>query len=199
MSQNKPLLITQSLLSSWLYVYKTNDGYEKFVDSLHRKKQTPTKAMLDGIRFESMVNAVCNGQPMDKAHKWTKGIEQVVPIVKGAQQQVKVSKNVEIDGIKFVLYGILDFLKSGTIYDTKFSKTYVLNKYLESPQHPMYFELVPEAKRFEYVICDGSWVYREGYDREDTEPISLTIKNFMKFLDKYNLVKTYYENWRSKY
>lgn len=199
MKQSKPLLITQSLLSSWLYVYKTDDGYEKFIDSLHRKKQNPTKAMLDGIQFESMVNAVCNGQPMDKSHKWIKGIEQVVPIVKGAQQQVKVSKDVNINGVNFILYGILDFLKAGVIYDTKFSKTYSLNKYLDSPQHPMYFALVPEARRFEYIICDGIWVYRECYDKEDAIPIEEIINNFMKFLDRYDLLKTYCENWRSKY
>ena len=199
MKQSKPLLITQSLLSSWLYVYKTDDGYEKFIDSLHRKKQNPTTAMLDGIHFESMVNSVCNGQTMDKSHKWIKGIEQVVPIVKGDQQQVKVSKDVNINGVNFILYGILDFLKAGVIYDTKFSKTYSLNKYLDSPQHPMYFALVPEARRFEYIICNGIWVYRECYDKEDAIPIEEIIKNFMKFLDRYDLVKTYCENWRSKY
>ena len=198
MPKNK-FLITQSLLSSWLYVYKTDTGYKDFLSALDRIQKPPTKAMLDGNHFEAMVNAVCDGQPIDQAHEWYKPITEVVDIVGGSQKQVRASKDIEIDGINFVLYGVLDFLKAGTIYDTKFSKTYAMGKYMESPQHPMYFELVPEAKRFEYVICDGSWVYREAYDREDVVPIQYTIKNFMDFLDRQNLVNRYCEKWRSKY
>lgn len=198
MKKNK-FLITQSLLSSWLYVYKTDNGYKDFLNTLNRAKKPKTKAMLNGIKFESIVNSVCDGKTIEKTHELYKPVMEVVDIVKGAQKQVKLSKEVNINGIHFVLYGILDYLKSGIIYDTKFSKTYSFGKYLESPQHPMYFDLVPEAKRFEYIICDGKLVYREGYDREDTKPISYIINDFMNFLDKYNLVKIYCENWKSKF
>ena len=198
MPKNK-FLMTQSLLSSWLYVYKTDTGYNDFLSALDRIQKPPTKAMLDGNRFEAIVNAVCDGQQIDPKHEWYKPVVEVANIVGGSQKQVKVSKNIEIDGINFVLYGVLDFLKAGVIRDTKFSKSYFMNKYLDSPQHPMYFELVPEAKRFEYVICDGTWVYKEAYDRDDVVPIQHTIKNFMDFLDRYNLVERYCEKWRSKF
>lgn len=196
--QNK-FLITQSLLSSWLYTYKLDNGYEDFLNSLNRIRKPPTRAMLDGTQFEGMVNAVCNGRPIERENKLYDVVMQTVDIVKGAQQQVKLSRDVEVNGVRFVLYGVLDFLKAGVIYDTKFSKTYHYGKYLDSPQHPMYFALVPEAKRFEYVICDGSWVYREAYEPEDVEPIETTIKQFMEFLDRQNLVDLYCEKWRSKY
>jgi hypothetical protein len=98
-----------------------------------------------------------------------------------------------------VCYGVLDFLKAGVIYDTKYSKTYSVGKYRESPQHPMYFYLTPEAKEFQYKICDGQWVYTETYSPDEVEPIEKTIKHFMDFLDRQNLVKTFCENWISKY
>lgn len=199
MSMQNKLLITQSLLSSWNYLYKKEDGMDEFISALLRKRTPPTKAMLDGTRFEGMVNAVCNGRPLEEENDLYPVVMQTADIVRGAQQQVKLSRNMVIGGINFVLYGVLDYLKAGVIYDTKFSKTYHYGKYLDSPQHPMYFALVPEAKRFEYIICDGSWVYREAYEPDDVEPIERTIEQFLKFLDRHDLFGLYSENWRSKY
>ena len=198
MSKNK-FLITQSLLSAWNYIYKTESGYEDFLTTLQRKPIPPTQAMLDGRQFENMVAAYCGGAVVDDKHKWAKGIKAVGEIVRGSVFQVKLYKDVTIDGIDFVLYGILDNLKCGEIIDTKFSKTYKVGKYLDSPQHPMYFELCPEAHKFTYLISNGKDVFREEYLRENTEPISKEISMFMKFLDENNLVDIYTELWKSKY
>ena len=74
-----------------------------------------------------------------------------------------------------------------------------MNNYIGSPQHPMYFALVPKAREFQYKICDGKYIYTETYRPDEVEPIERTIKHFMDFLDKQNLVKTYCDNWKSKY
>jgi hypothetical protein len=155
--------------------------------------------MLDGRQFENMVAAYCNGAVIDDKHKWAKSIKEVGEIVKDSAFQVKLSKEVNINGVDFVLYGILDNLKCGEIIDTKFSKTYKMNKYLDSPQHPMYFELCPEADKFTYLISNGKDVYKETYLRENTGSIITEIKLFMDFLDRNNLVKTYADMWRSKF
>ena len=90
-------------------------------------------------------------------------------------------------------------MKAGVIYDTKFSRTYHLGKYLDSPQHPMYFYLCPEVQRFEYIISDGNYIYREAYSPEDTVPIENTVRQFMRWMDKTSLVDLYCQNWRSRY
>lgn len=59
-------LITQSLLSSWEYLYKAWDkkaAQQDFMRVLHREKTRPNQAMLDGIQFENMVTACCGGGP----------------------------------------------------------------------------------------------------------------------------------------
>lgn len=198
MSKNK-FLVTQSLLSSWNWLYKLEDGYEDFIKTLKREPIQQNQAMLDGTQFENMVYAHCGGAELDEEHEWAEGIKQVSGIVIDGAYQVKLSKDIIINNVNFVLYGILDVLKAGQIYDIKFSKTYEYGKYLESPQHPMYFELCPEVNKFTYVISNGKEVYKEKYERYDTEPIEREIKLFMKFLDEKNLVKTYCENWQSKY
>jgi hypothetical protein len=104
-----------------------------------------------------------------------------------------------LGGACFVVYGRLDHLKAGTIYDTKFSKTYSVGKYIDSAQHPSYFYICPEATKFTYLICDGSYVYRETYRPDEVEPIGYTISNFMKFLERYGLMPIFQENWRSRY
>lgn len=192
-------LITQSLLSSWQYSFKTEDGYTDFLKTLKKEPFQPNKAMLEGIRFENCLNAVLNGAEIEPKHEWYKPITRLYKGLKGAQQQVRVDKDIQIDGINFVLYGKLDYLKAGVIYDTKYSKTYRVGKYLDSPQHPMYLALVPEAHTFKYFVCDGEDVYVETYRQDEVEPIERTIKNFMQFLDRMNLVNDYCDNWKSKY
>jgi len=197
--ESSRFLITQSLLSAWRWSLILETGYDDFLKTLRREPIQPNKAMLDGIRFENCLNAVLDGAEIEPTHEWYKPIMELYPTLYGAQQQASPSKDIVVDGISFVLYGKLDFLKAGVIYDTKYSKTYRVGKYIGSPQHPMYFALVPEAREFQYKICDGKYIYTETYRPDEVEPIERTIKNFMGFLDKMNLVETYTTAWRSKF
>ena len=196
--RSNKFLLTQSLLSSWQYALKGGE-WDDFLSTLRRERKPQSKAMLDGIRFENMVHAVSEGAEIGPDQEWYRPVVEICEIVTHGQYQVKASRPMAVDGVEFVCYGILDFLKAGVIYDTKFSRTYRVGKYLDSPQHPMYFYLCPEVRRFEYIISDGNYVYREVYLPEDTEPIEKTIRQFMAWLDKTNLVGLYCQNWRSKY
>ena len=189
------LRITQTLLSSWEYSFKTDDGYEDFLRTLNREKKQPTKAMLDGIRFENCVNSVLDGESIDPGHEWADCVNELAEYLRGAQKQVNLFSEIEVDGEPILLHGVLDFLKAGVIYDTKFSKTYHLNKYLLSPQTPMYLALVPEARRFEYLICDGKYIYKEKYPRDIVPSIEPTIRQFLKYLKQHDLYETYKEKW----
>jgi hypothetical protein len=197
--QSSRFLLTQSLISAWQWGLKLENGYDDFLKTLRREPIQQTKAMLDGIRFENCLNAVLDGAEIEPTHEWYEPITQLANELQGAQQQAALSKDVTIGGTDFVLYGKLDYLRGGVIYDTKYSKTYRVGKYLDSPQHPMYFALVQEAREFQYKICDGNYIYTETYRRDEVEPIERTIKHFMDFLDKMNLVSVFYENWKSKY
>lgn len=199
MSRWGKLLITQSLLSSWQYVFKSDTSYADFMNTLYRRRKPQSQAMLDGIRFENIVQSVCDGAVIEPDHEWYKPVAEIAHIVQGGQYQVKLSRAITVQNVDFMAYGIFDFLKAGVIYDTKFSKTYRVGKYLDSPQHPMYFYLCPEAQRFEYLISDGKWVYREKYELQDVIPIDILIGQFMNWLDRQNLVSVYYEHWKSKY
>ena len=197
-SNSKVLRITQALLSSYNYINVTEDGFENFLATLNRTKTPPTKAMLDGIQFEGLVNACLDGVGPPEGHELTGCVHQVVDIIQpGAQQQVTIFKEYEVDGQVYLLHGVLDFLHKGVIYDTKFSKSYEVNKYYKSPQHPMYFELVPEANRFEYVICDGHYVYTENYWRSETPAIAYKIRSFAQWLKTVNLWSIYKDKWEA--
>lgn len=188
--------ITQTLLSAWQYASKEGTDYDDFLRVLRREKTPPTQAMLDGIHFEGMVNAALDGNLPEETNKLYEQVTCCAEYLAGAQKQVVIFKDIVVEGINIVLHGVLDFLRAGMIYDTKYSKTYTVGKYLESPQHPMYLALVPEAKAFEYVVCDGKYLYLERYDREDVEPIETTIKQFIRYLRKYGLWDLFCEKWR---
>lgn len=189
--------ITQSLLSAWLYSFKTDDGYDDFIKALNREKKQPTEAMLNGIRFENCLNSVLNGEHLPEDHEWFSPITEMAEELRGSQQQVTLFKEIQVGDRTLLLHGVLDYLREGHIWDCKFSKNYHLNKYLGSPQTAMYLELVPEAFDFTYIASDGKYVYREKYPRDIVPSIEPTIHYFMKFLKDHDLWNTYCEKWQT--
>ena len=201
-------LITQSLLSAWAYQFDCVEGYEEearesFLRTLRREKEEPTDAMLNGIEFENAVYATAAGTMDPTGHKWEKGIQKVAKYLKNAPVQVKVSSDIRVDGMDFLLYGILDALKAGTIYDVKFlnksiGSAELAGKYLESAQHPAYFYLVPDALAFRYLVSDGEDIYIESYLRQDTRYIGDYIHDFLLSITTDGLLDTYKEYWQAQ-
>ena len=189
--------VTKSLLDAWLYSFKVDDGWERFLLTLNRQKTPVTEAMLDGTRFENVLNSVLLGEQIPDDHEWKFPITEMAEELCGAQQQVNLYKDTEVDGQRILLHGVLDYLREGHIWDCKMTKRYHLNKYYweYTTQTAMYLALVPEAFDFTYIISDGKWVYREKYQRDIVPPIEPTIKNFMNFCDSHGLRKTLEEKW----
>ena len=189
--------ITKTLLDAWLWSYKREDGWDDFLSTLNRERKPPTKAMLDGTRYENVLNSVLLGEQIPEDHEWKFPITDMAEELHGASQQVVLFQECVVDGQPFLLHGVLDYLRAGHIWDCKFTKNYHLNKYYwdGTAQTSMYFALVPEAYDFTYIISDGTWVYRERYPREIVPPIDNYIKNFMKFLKQHGLWEVYAEIW----
>lgn len=189
--------VTKTLLDSWLFSFKREDGYDDFLRTLNREKIQPTEAMLNGVKFENVLNSTLNGED-PTGHEWEKPVREMAGELWGAQQQVTLFREIKVDKQTLLLHGVLDYLREGRIWDCKFTKNYHLNKYHwnATSQTAMYLSLAPEAYEFEYIISDGKWVYREKYPRDIVPPIEPTIRAFMKFLKEHNLWNTYEEKWR---
>lgn len=193
-------LMTQSLLAAWQYNL-SGGSQEEFLSVLRREKTEQTQAMKDGIEFERLVwECACGKEPEEK-HKWAQGIREIAEIVRGGAYQVALSDEAEIEGEEYLLYGIVDFVKQGVIFDVKFSKRYEnrgnVNYYLTSPQAPMYLRLLPGAKQFVFLISDGAQVFREAYTQEEITPIEKTAAAFTKNLKQRGLWDVYTAFWRS--
>lgn len=192
-------LLTHSLLSSWLYAMKDmgdRDTYQEFLQVLRREPTPRTEAMQKGIDFEDLVTAITLGKG-DEASPWYPAARKVAEQVQGGILQCKASRPIEVDGVPLLLYGRLDCLKAGVIDDIKFSGSYDRGKYLGSTQHPTYFELVPEAEKFQYIISNGTEVWTETYRRDETPSIYPTISQFLIFLNDMGLMDTYRKGWES--
>jgi hypothetical protein len=199
-------LITQSLLSSWLYAMKENpfedmttqrDHYADFIAALNREPIPTTDDMMKGIAFEDLVTDITKGKGNQKDY-WYQAASQVAAIVKGGLLQYRARREIEVGGLSMLLYGRLDALKAGIIYDIKFSGNYDAGKYINSTQHPTYLELVPEAKEFTYLVSNGTYVWKETYRRDDTPSIIPIIEDFMDWLQMQGLMAIYTEKWLSK-
>ena len=198
MSTSPKVRITKSLLDSWLWAFKREDGWDDFLSTLHREKKPPTQAMLEGTRFENVLNNVLKGEAIPADHEWASVIAEMSKDLQGSQQQVVLFSDCEVNGQQFLLHGVLDYLLAGSIWDCKFTKNYHLNKYFweGTSQTAMYLALVPEARDFTYIISDGNYVYREKYPRDIVPPIEPIINNFMQYLKKHGLWEVYCEKWR---
>lgn len=192
--------VTKSLLDSWLYSFKKEDGYEDFLRTLNREKTPPTQAMLDGTAYENMLNNALNGEPIYMDNEYYDVLIEMAYELQGSAQQVNLYADTIVDGQPTLLHGVLDYLMAGRIYDCKFSKNYFLNKYYweYTAQTGMYLALVPEAFDFTYIITDGKYVYRERYPREIVPPIEDTINQFYKFLRAHDLWDIFFEKWSVK-
>lgn len=201
-------LMTQSLLSSWGYMYNCYEGqeeeaYNSFLTTLKREPKEPTEAMMNGLEFENEVYLVSHGKEREPHPKWEQGIQTVAAIIKGAPTQVRTQREIEVCGIEFLLYGVLDAIKAGVIYDVKFSnKSFgsaeLMGKYTDSPQHPAYLYMEQEAYKFEYLVSDGTDLYTESYDRKSTRPIAEIIEEFISSIKDMDLFELYKENWVAK-
>ena len=199
-------LITQSLLSAWQYMFDCYEGGEEeakasFLRALNREKEEPTQAMLDGLAFEKAVYGYASGTDVTPDN-WKSGVEKTAAYLRGAQFQVRVSRELEIDGMTFLVYGVLDALKAGTIYDVKykvksFGSLELAGSYLESPQHPAYFYLVPEAYEFVYLVSDGEDLYTERYTPQECKGIERFIRDFVKSMRDMGLLDLYRQKWEA--
>lgn len=196
-------LMTHSLLSSWLYLMKENpyedmtaesDPMAEFMQVLRREPTPTNEAMQNGIEFEDLVTDILNDKA-DPNNKWYEAAQKVAQRCNGGVLQFKVKKEVEVNGMTFLLYGRLDCLKAGEIIDIKFTKNYDPGKYFASTQHPMYLELVPEAKSFTYLASNGSSVWPETYRRDEAASIYPYISDFIDWLTAVDLLSLYKEKW----
>ncbi|MCM1439194.1 MAG: RNA chaperone Hfq [Roseburia sp.] len=199
-------LLTHSLLSSWLYAMKDNpyedatserNAYDEFLRVLRKEPTETTEAMMNGIRFEGTVTAITRGAA-DTNDPWYGAASKIAAIVGGGPLQVKASKEISVNGMTILLYGRLDSLKAGVIRDIKFSKGYDRGKYITSTQHPTYFEIVPEAIAFEYLVSNGTEVWTERYERADTPSIIPIISDFLSWLREVGLMQVYQMHWEAK-
>lgn len=217
-------LMTHSLLSSWLRSMKDNpweegDDPEKetaldeFMHVLRREKTPTSPAMQSGIDFEDLVTAILTGQ--EKAnyhmtsrdgsqtlkvfavaeHPWYEAACKVAGMIQGAKLQYVARRYVTIGGMDFLLYGRLDAMKEGRIFDIKYSGSYERGKFRDSTQHPMYYRLVPEMMNFTYIVSNGTDVWTEVYWYDEVPRIEPVITDFLQWLRDMNLMDTYKEYW----
>ena len=205
-SYSERYLITPSLLNSWGWIFncvdgvtsnesdkisledKIQDGQKKakkeFIKALRREPLEPNEYMLAGIQFEK---------------DCYDGKTCVSPIIKGGSYQIVGKKNVSIGGMNFLMYGKLDVLKGGVIYDIKRVWKYSRPKYNKSYQHGFYLELFERAKKFKYLIFDGNNLHIEQYYPDECEKMEVVIKLFIEWLDSEGLLELYKKCWKCRW
>ena len=189
--------ITPTLLNSWQYNIK-NGTLEDFIKVLNKEEFEPSQSILKGFENEKYMQ------------------ENYEETLNGAYQ-VKVSKEYG----DYLLYGIIDCLKGGIIYDYKYTQNYEVGKFFNNHQTLMYLEMIPEARKMVYLITNKfnkieypdieftdvskieyevGDIFREEYTKDMfPETIDSILHKFEQWLKQYNLFDLYVEKWQCKY
>ena len=189
--------ITPTLLNSWQYNIK-NGTLEDFIKVLNKEEFEPTESILKGFEYEKYMQ---------------ENFEETL----NGTYQVKVSK----EHGDYLLYGIIDCLKGGIIYDYKYTKNYEVGKFFNNHQTLMYLEMIPEAKKMVYLITNKfdkteypdlnfkdvskveyevGDIFREEYTKDMfPETMNSILHKFEQWLKQYNLFDLYTEKWKCKY
>lgn len=177
--------ITASLINQWSYCIK-NGTLEDFIKTLNKEPFEDTESILKGKAFEKY---------MQENYKET---------LNGAYQVPAKKEHGD-----YLLYGIVDCLKGGVIYDYKYTKNYDVGKFFGNYQTLMYLEMVPEANKMVYLITNKfeltedrlEWnePFREEYTKDMfPETIDSILYKFENWLKQYDLWDTYTEKWKCK-
>ena len=197
---------------------------ESFLTALRGEKEELTPEQMQNIQngfdFEKLVTDIATGafHPQyefdgmtdpetceetcrEVYPKWYRPAAEFGAILRGAQFQVRIHRSITVRGMEFEIHGVLDALKEGVIYDIKFkNKSFgssdIAGDWLDSPQHPFYFYLVPEARKFLYLVSDGNDIYIEQYLPEETRKAEDIISEFVDFLETAGLMDVYKVNWQ---
>ncbi|MBR4472472.1 MAG: hypothetical protein IKS55_02435 [Oscillospiraceae bacterium] len=199
------------------------EAMNAFMTALRREKEDLTEEQQqninNGFEFEKLVTDIATGafvpefvdsggtnpktgevMGYDRYPRWHWAANEFAQLLRGAQFQVRIHKPITVRGIDFEIHGVLDALREGTIFDIKFkNKSFgsldLPGSYLDSAQHPFYFYLVPEARRFLYLVSDGTDVYIEQYTPEESRDAYDVIAEFVDFLQSAGLMDLYKEHW----
>lgn len=188
--------ITPTLLNSWQYNIK-NGTLEDFIKVLNKEQFEATENILKGFAYE-------------------KYMQENYSETLGGAYQVKVSKEYG----DYLLYGIIDCLKGGIIYDYKYTSNYEVGKFFNNHQTLMYLEMVPEASKMIYLITNKfekieypdikfkdtakveyevGDIFKEEYTKDlFPETIESVLHKFIEWLKSYNLYDLYTEKWKCK-
>ena len=197
---------------------------ESFLTALRGEKEELTPEQMQNIQngfdFEKLVTDIATGafHPQyefdgmtdpdtceetckEVYPKWYRPAAEFGAMLRGAQFQVRIHRSITVLGMEFEIHGVLDALKEGVIYDIKFkNKSFgssdIAGDWLDSPQHPFYFYLVPEARKFMYLVSDGNDIYIEQYLPEETRKAADIISEFVDFLETAGLMDVYKANWQ---
>ena len=93
------LLITQSLISSWDYIYSCRNEFvdtakEEFLKTLRREPKESNENMRKGIEFENEVYKVVSGEARTSHKKWERGIQLVAARFMNAPTQIKAQRDI---------------------------------------------------------------------------------------------------------
>lgn len=196
----REFLVTYSLLNSWLYAMKSREENEtvqnEFLATLNREYIPSNDRQAAGIRFENLVTRLTDDCLIeDITEPWYGAAKTIADIIRGGRLQYRCRQQLKVDNITWLLYGKLDVLKAGTIYDIKFSEHYKRGAYYASPQHPVYMKLVPNADLFMYLITDGKHIWTERYYRHEIMPVENILFDFGRWLRLTGYWEIYELNW----
>lgn len=225
-------LITSSLLDGYDWLKSCpkswkNKALDEFYSTIRREKRLVSKETQRGIEFEKLICDNCNkmtdGELKTFVYDYYKsvGVKDEIRLsnaafvacciagrCKNGEQQVKLSKDICIDGEDYELFGYADILHKDRIVDIKTTKNYKEGYlYVKRSQHYIY-SICSGITKFEYDVADfnesdSPWSFKsiefEMNMEENFSIIESRIKDVVDYMKKSNLFDDYESVFSAKH
>lgn len=220
-------LITATILSSYKWMQTAPVSWKDrattdFMAKLKREdKFEPTPEITRGINFERLICDRCNTMELEPfirnvrlqmeedlinvSDEYLQHLDKLAKFFynkcRGGEQQVKLTRDIEVEGEVFTLFGYADIVfPNKLILDIKTCTKYKEEKYTNSIQHSIY-QYCSGIKNFQYIIADfkGSVLPQQFHivdatctDLQIVENVLIArIKEMVHWLKANNLYSTY--------
>lgn len=210
-------LLTYSLLNAWKWYIEYNgnnpEGAKSDWENTLYKRSYDNNYMKSGKDFESKIRLCCElGYKLNDREekndcilllendKYDMCIKEITDMVKNGVWQVPGYGDITIDNQEYVVYVKSDVLNGPVLYDIKYIQSqYDSTKYYQSVQHKLYFYCFPGIDRVTYIICNGKEIYLDTYNRDETEPCTGIISDFVQWLHVFpEYEDMYHQLWKAK-
>jgi hypothetical protein len=168
--------------------FPTEEKTAEFFDKLNRKPTQITPQIQKGIDFNNLVDSYINGKgvvpPTNKLEVIASDIARIISLDGPVEIQKYIEGTILVDGATVKLYGFVDYLTPGRIWELKTTAKYRPFFLSDRWQRFFYMYCLPRVPKFTFITTDFNKHYLCEFNSSDQDKLVEGLRDFIGFIEK---------------